>query len=361
MLGVGFLYSQKVARMRRRQLLGGLGVATAGAALGRGAAQAQADRSILLPPRLREGDRVGIVSPAGATFERDRLDLVVDAVKALGFVPRVAPHAMARYGYLAGTDAERAADVNAMFADATVKALLPIRGDWGSARILPYLDYDLIRANPKVVIGFSDISALLLGLYAQTGLVTFHGPHGLTAWRSGQVEPLRQILMEGAALSYSNPLLGADQDRLMRDQGRIQTLTPGRATGPLLGGNLSVISGIVGSPYMPDTTGAILFLEDVGEPPYRIDRMVTQLKLAGVLDGLAGFVFGQCAACGPGAAYGSLTLEEILQDHIQPLGIPAYAGAWIGHVEPLWTLPIGGSVTIDATAGTLQMRGAAVA
>ncbi len=345
--------------MRRRQLLGSLGVATAGVALGRGAVQAQS-HSMLLPPRLRQGDVVGIVSPAGATFERDRLDLVIDAVKALGFVPRVAPHAMARYGYLAGTDAERADDVNAMFADPTVKALMPIRGDWGSARILPYLDYDLIRANPKVVIGFSDISALLLGLYAQTGLVTFHGPHGITSWREGQVEPLRQILMEGAALTYRNPLLGADQDRLMRDQGRIQTITSGQATGPLLGGNLSVISGIVGSPYMPDTTGAILFLEDVGEPPYRIDRMVTQLKLAGVLNGLAGFVFGQCAACGPGSGYGSLTLEEILQDHIRPLGIPAYAGAWIGHVEPLWTLPIGGSVTMDAAEGTLQMRAAAV-
>ena len=361
MLGVEYLYSQKVARMRRRQLLGGLGVATAGVALGRGAIQAQTqERPILLPPRLREGDVVGIVSPAGATYERDRLDLVLDAVTALGFVPQVAPHALARYGYLAGTDAERAADVNAMFADPAVKALLPIRGDWGSARILPHLDYDLIRANPKVVIGFSDISALLLGVYAQTGLVTFHGPHGITAWRAGQVEPLRQILMEGAALSYSNPLLGADQDRLMRDQGRIQTITPGRATGPLLGGNLSVISGIVGSPYMPDTIGAILFLEDVGEPPYRVDRMLTQLKLAGVLDGLAGFVFGQCTACGPGAAYGSLTLEDILQDHIRPLGIPAYAGAWIGHVEPIWTLPIGGVVTMDAAAGRLQMQAPAV-
>ncbi|MBD1872846.1 LD-carboxypeptidase [Nodosilinea sp. FACHB-131] len=345
--------------MRRRQLLGGLGVAAAGVALGQRAVQAQG-RPTLLPPRLRAGDTVGIVSPAGATFEGDRLNLVVDAVKALGFVPRVAPHALARYGYLAGTDAERAADVNALFADPAVKALLPIRGDWGSARILPYLDYDLIRANPKVVIGFSDISALLLGLYAQTGLVTFHGPHGLTSWRDDQVEPLRRILINGETLTYTNPLLGADQDRLMRDQGRIHTITPGRATGPLLGGNLSVISGIVGSPYMPDTTGAILFLEDVGEAPYSIDRMLTQLKLAGVLDGLAGFVFGQCTACGPGEGYGSLTLNDILQDHIKPLGIPAYAGAWIGHVEPLWTLPIGGPVTMDATVGSLQMQAPAV-
>jgi muramoyltetrapeptide carboxypeptidase len=240
-----------------------------------------AQQPVVKPPRLRGGDVVGIVSPAGATFESDRLELVFDAVQALGLVPEVAPHALARYGYLAGTDTERAADLNAMFADPAVKALLPIRGDWGSARILPYLDYETIRANPKVIIGFSDISALLLGIYAQTGLVTFHGPHGITSWRPEQVEPLRRILINGETLTYSNPLLGADQDRLMRDQGRIQTITPGSATGPLIGGNLSVISGIVGSPYLPDTTGAILFLEDVGEPPYRIDRMLTQLKLAG--------------------------------------------------------------------------------
>jgi muramoyltetrapeptide carboxypeptidase len=351
--------------MRRRQLLVGLGAAATAVALGQQAAYSQGQSSPqgrpgVRPPRLRAGDTVAIVSPAGATFERDRLNLVLDAVKALGFVPLVAPHALARYGYLAGTDEERAADINAMFANPTVKALLPVRGDWGSARLLPYLDYDLIGAHPKVVIGFSDISALLLGLYAQTGLVTFHGPHGLTAWRSDQVDLLRRIVMAGEALTYSNPLLGADQDRLMRDQGRIHTLTAGRATGPLLGGNLSVIAGIVGSPYMPDTTGAILFLEDVGESPYRVDRMLTQLKLAGVLDGLAGFVFGQCTACGPGSGYGSLTLEEILQDHIQPLGIPAYSGAWIGHVEPMWTLPIGGMVTMDATIGTLQMQAAAV-
>lgn len=257
--------------MRRRRVLTGLGLATAGGiGLSSGAqAQAQAAPELRRPPRLRPGDRVGIVSPAGATFQRDRLDLVVDAVRALGFVPKLGAHVLDRYGYLAGTDQARAADLNAMFADPTVAAILPVRGDWGSARILPYLDYDQIRANPKVIIGFSDITSLLLGIHAQTGLVTFHGPHGITPWRGDQVDFLRQVLQDGEALTFTNPLLGADQDRLMRDQGRIYTITPGRATGPLIGGNLSVISGIVGSPYMPNTTGAILFLEDVGEAPTR--------------------------------------------------------------------------------------------
>ncbi|HEY9880028.1 MAG TPA: LD-carboxypeptidase [Leptolyngbyaceae cyanobacterium] len=357
--------------MRRRQFLVSSAIATLTCQLAgttRGLAQtqllvqdvAQNTSATLRPARLQPGDTVGILSPAGATFQPEDLNIVVDAVKGLGLVPKVAPHALSRYGYLAGTDAQRAADLNAFFADATVKALLPIRGDWGSARILPYLDYDLIKQNPKILVGFSDLTALLLGIHAQTGLVTFHGPNGLTAWRPDQTTPFRELLFEGKTLTFENPRLGEDQDRLMQVKGRIQTITPGQATGKLLGGNLSVLSGIIGSPYLPDTTGKVLFVEDVGESLYRIDRMLTQLKLAGVLDGLAGFIFGQCVNCGPGEDYGSLTLAEILRDHIQPLGIPAWAGAWIGHVEPLWTVPIGSQVRIDAATGQIQMLEAAV-
>jgi muramoyltetrapeptide carboxypeptidase len=345
--------------MRRRNLLAALGVAATGIAVSAKTGSARSS-ALMKPPRLRPGDTIGVFSPAGATFQQDQIDLVMDAVKGLGFVPKLAPHATERYGYLAGPDELRAADVNAMFADPSVAALMPIHGGWGSARILPYLDYDTIQANPKVLVGFSDITALLLGIYAQTGLITFHGPHGITSWREGQVNPLRRIVMDGEALTYTNPLLGDDQDRLMRVRGRVQTITPGQASGLLIGGNLSVISGIVGSPYMPDTNGAILFLEDIGEAPYRVDRMLTQLKLAGILDNLAGFVFGQCTNCSPGETYGSLTLGQILDDHIKPLGIPAWSGAWIGHVEPLWTLPIGGRATIDTHTGSIQMQSAAV-
>jgi muramoyltetrapeptide carboxypeptidase len=151
-----------------------------------------------------------------------------------------------------------------------------------------------------------------------------------------------------------------DADRLMQVRHRLQTITPGQAQGKLIGGNLSVLSGIVGSPYMPNPEGAILFLEDIGENIYRLDRMITQLKLAGILDQLAGFVFGQCTNCLPDADYGSLTLEQVLDDHIRPLGIPAWSGAVIGHVEPVLTLPIGTRVNIDAAAGTIQMLEPAV-
>lgn len=344
--------------MRRRQLwqaLGGLGIGTWATRWG-GAIAAAETLPVLRPPRLRSGDRVGIVSPAGATYSATDLAIVTDAVAALDLVPVVGDHVLATYGYLAGTDVQRAADLNRFFADPTIAAVLPIRGDWGSARVLPYLDYDTIRQNPKILIGFSDITALLLGIHAQTGLVTFHGPHGLTGWQADQVDVLRQVLFDGEPLTYTNPLVGGDQSRLMRVQGRLHTITPGRVRGPLFGGNLSVLSGIAGSPYLPDLTDAILFVEDIGEAPYRVDRMLTQLKLAGLLDQLRGFVFGQCTNCGPGPFYGSLTLEQILEDHLAPLGIPAVAGLWIGHVDPLWTLPLGLPTTLDTAAGSLTVE-----
>lgn len=310
---------------------------------------------ILKPPRLQAGDTVGILSPAGATFRQEDLDIVMDAVRGLGLVPRPMPHVLDRYGYLGGRDRNRAEDVNRGFADPDIAALLPIRGGWGSARLLPYLDYDLIRQNPKVIVGFSDLTALLLGITAQTGLVTFHGPNGLTAWRPDQTIPFRQVLFEGQALTFEPPPAPEDRDRLMQVKFRVNTITPGQAQGRLYGGNLSVLAALVGSPYLPDLTGAILFVEDVGESIYRIDRLVTQLKLAGILDQLAGFVFGQCTNCGPSEGYGALTLEEVLQDHIAPLGIPAWSNAAIGHVEPILTLPLGLEVAIDAQAGRITM------
>lgn len=315
---------------------------------------------LLKPNRLQLGQTVGILSPAGATFLEDQLNVVVEAVEALGLVPKLAPHVRDRYGYLAGRDEDRAADVNQLFADPTVAALLPIQGGWGSSRILPYLDYETIRQNPKIITGFSDLTSLLLGIHAQTGLVTFHGPNGLTAWRSPQTTSFREVLFYAGQSVIRNEWSAGDGQRLMQVDNRIRTITPGQAQGRLIGGNLSVLSGIVGSPYMPNLDGAILFLEDVGEYIYRMDRMITHLKLAGVFDNLAGFILGQCPGCGPDPDYGSLTLEQVLDDHIKPLGIPAWSGAAIGHVEPVLTLPMGTQVAIDAAVGSIEMIEAAV-
>lgn len=314
----------------------------------------------LRPPRLHPGDGVGIVSPAGAVFESADLDIVLDAVRALGLVPHVGQHVLDRYGGLAGTDRDRAADVNAFFTDDRVQLLLPVRGGWGSSRILPYLDYGGIRRHPKVLVGFSDITALLLGIHARTGLVTFHGPNGFSSWRTLQTDWFRRVLFAGEALEFANPPAPGDSDRLMATENRIQTIVPGRARGPLIGGNLSVLCALGGSRYFPDCEGAILFVEDTGEAPYRLDRLLGQLHLAGILERLAGFIFGQCPGCTPGPGYGALTLEEILRDRLVPLGIPAFSGAYLGHVENLATLPIGLPVEMDTTGGRIQFRGPAV-
>lgn len=318
------------------------------------------DRSILKPPRLKPGAVVGIISPASATFVREELNIVIDAVRGLGLVPKLAPHVSDRNGYLAGTDSDRAADINQFFQDPQIAALIPIRGGWGCSRVLPYLNYQTIRQNPKVIIGFSDITSLILGINAQTQLVTFHGPNGFSSWRTTQTDYFRRVLFNAERVTYINSKDGDDADRLMQVKNRIQTITPGKARGKLIGGNLSVLSGIVGSPYVPDLEGAILFLEDTGENIYRLDRLMTHLKVAGLLDKLAGFVFGQCPGCTPDADYGSLTLEEVVWGHIQPLKIPAFYGAAIGHLENIVTLPIGLEVEINASKGAIAMLEPAV-
>jgi muramoyltetrapeptide carboxypeptidase len=342
----------------RRQFLAH--AATTSFSLTMGAKPALAVSRKLKPARLRPGAGVGLISPASATFLEEEIDIVVDAIHGLGLVPYLAPHLRDRYGYLGGKDIDRAADVNRFFADSKIAALMPMRGGWGCSRMLPYLDYQLIRRNPKIIVGFSDITTLILGIHAQTGLVTFHGPQGLTSWLPDQTEYFRRILFGGEMVTFENLKDSSDTDRLMRVKNRIQTINPGKARGRLIGGNLSVFSGIVGSPYVPNLKGAILFLEDVHENVYRLDRLITHLKVAGVFKQIAGFIFGQCPDCSPDADYGSLTLEEVVWDHIKPLGVPAFFGAEIGHIETILTLPIGVEVEIDANLGKIQMLEPAV-
>ena len=319
-----------------------------------------ASPSTILPPRLSPGDTVGVVAPASATFQTVDIAIARESLEALGLKVRIGKHVLARHGYLAGRDEDRAADINAFFADSDVRAVLPIRGGWGSSRVLPHLDYELIRRNPKVVVGFSDITALHMAIQAKTGLVTFHGPNGMGRWDEWSLDTFKRVLFAGEAVTMENPAKLSDRNALAQTEHRVQTITPGTARGRLLGGNLTVLTAIIGSPYLPSFDGAILFLEDVGEDLYRVDRMFTQLKLAGILDRIRGFVFGTCAECEPGEGFASLTLEEIFADHIKPLGVPAWFGAMIGHQTPQWTVPVGIDAEIDAAKGTIRMLAPAV-
>ena len=345
--------------MNRRAFLGSLASASVAAGI-HWPVPVGAAPPVVRPKRLAAGDTVALVAPASATFQSVDLDIARESLEALGLKVKVGRHLMERHGYLAGIDKERAADINGFFADPAVHAVLPIRGGWGSARVLPYLDFDVIRRNPKILLGFSDITALLLAVHAKTGLITFHGPNGMGRWDAWSLEYLKRVLFNGEAVTMENPRTMTDRNSLVQIENRVRTIAAGTARGRLLGGNLTVLTTILGSPYLPSWDGAILFVEDVGEDLYRVDRMFTQLKLVGALEKIRGFVFGTCAECGPGEGFASLTLEEILADHIKPLGVPAWFGAMIGHQTPQWTLPVGADVEIDATKGTITMLAPAV-
>jgi len=344
----------------RRAFLGALGaVGAAGAASVRSAGAAPpAGPSVIRPRRLEVGDTIGLVAPANATFLAEELAIARETLEGLGLRVKLGRHLLDRYGYFAGTDESRAADVNAAFADPEVDAVFAIRGGWGSARLLPRLDYDAIRRHPKILLGYSDVTALLLAIHARTGLITFHGPVGISTWTPFSIEQMAGVLFEADAPLLSNPV--ELRDGIVQVEDRIQTITPGRARGRLLGGNLTVLTAIMGSPYLPSFDGAILFLEDTGEQVYRIDRMLTQLALAGVLSRVAGVVFGRCTDCTPGDGYGALTLDEVLADHVKTLRVPAFRGAMIGHIDKQFTIPVGAEAEIDADRGTIRLLAPAV-
>jgi muramoyltetrapeptide carboxypeptidase len=341
--------------MQRRAFLQSAAVAAVASSLPTNTRAAEPP-SIVKPKRLAPGDTVMLVAPANATFNTVDLQIAKESLTALGFNVKVGAHLLDRHGYLAGDDKARAGDINKAFDDKSIAAVHAIRGGWGSARLLPYLDFETIRRNPKIMIGYSDVTALLLSIHAKTGIVTFHGPIGLGRWDAYSLDYYKRVLFNGEQVTYSNKQGLSDRNALVQTEFRSQTITHGKARGRLLGGNLTVMTAILGSPYLPDWDNAILFTEDVGEDYYRIDRMITQLKLAGVLGKIKGFIFGSCSECGPGDGnFGALTLEEIFADHIKPIGVPAWQGAMIGHGQPQWTLPVGAEVEIDADAGTIRL------
>ena len=341
--------------MRRRGFLTGAALAASLPLVPAGASAAPASSSLRrrLPPALRPGDTIGVVSPSSAIDDSLSLQLAREAIEALGFRVKEGAHVAARRGYLAGTDAERAADLNAMFADPGVHAIVCLRGGWGAARLLPLLDYARIRRSPKILLGFSDVTALHCALQAKAGLVSFHGPMGSSSWNAFNVDQFRRLFLARELMDYRNRQEAGDE--LVPRRNRTMTIRGGKARGELVGGNLAVLVALAGTPYMPDLEGRILFLEDVGEAPYRIDRMFSTLRLSGALDRLAGFIFGECTDCEPGGGYGSLTLEQILDDYIRPLGIPAYRGAMIGHVREQFIVPVGGRVELDADGGRFRL------
>ncbi len=307
-------------------------------------------RALLRPARLREGDTLGFVNPSGALHEDEAYERAHAALRGLGLRTREAPNLRARYGHMAGTPRQRADDLHAMFSDPGIAGILAVTGGSGANRVLPLLDMGLLARHPKFLGGFSDLTALITAVHGATGLVTFHSPLARSDWNAFSAEHFRAVAMAGEA-----PLLRNPADLPPRP------LCGGVARGPLQGGNLAVLTSLAGTPHFPDLTGAILFLEDVNEYLYRVDRMFTTLALGGHLARVAGVVLGGFTSCKPSeGSYGTLTLDEILADHLGGLGVPVLRNAAFGHIGPKWTLPLGVPAELDADAGTLRLLEAAV-
>lgn len=296
--------------------------------------------------RLNRGDTIGIIAPAATYFSQENLNLFIQKIEELGFIPLLGKNINNRYGYLAGTDQERADDLNSMVANDLVKAIIAIRGGWGCARILPLLNFNLIAQKPKAFIGFSDITSLLNAISAKTGLVTYHGPVAVSDWENEfSLSVFQEVLLKGHKIKMDQP----------DTKQPFYTITPGKATGQIFGGNLSVLTDMIGTPYLPDWQGKILFLEDVTEDIFRIDRMLTQMRLAGIFDQVVGIVFGTCDKCAAPEPEKSLTLQQVLLDNLKPCRKPAFFGLKFGHVTEKYVVPIGLPVELDADKGFVRM------
>ncbi|HEX2204250.1 MAG TPA: LD-carboxypeptidase [Longimicrobium sp.] len=305
---------------------------------------------MIRPPALRPGARVALVAPAGPLGE-GAVERAVERVRAWGFEPVPGEACHGRHGYLSAPDAARAADFNAALRDPSVDAVWSLRGGYGVMRILDAIDWEALVARPKALIGFSDNTALHLAA-RRLGVVSFHGPHPATV-------EMNDFAQAGLWRVLTDP---APAGRLPFPEGdaSTETITGGVAEGPLVGGNLSLVASTLGTAYAIDAEGALLFLEEVGEPAYRVDRMLTQLRLAGVLDHVAGVVIGGFTETPEGASPDHPAVEEVLRDRLGDLGVPVAVGFPFGHVADNWTLPVGVRARLDAGAGRLEVLEGAV-
>jgi muramoyltetrapeptide carboxypeptidase len=312
------------------------------------------------PSHLNPGNTIAIVAPASPPPDPKSLDRGVAVLEGLGFRVQLARHARRRHGFLAGSDRERAGDLMKCFLDSKVRAILCVRGGYGSGRLLPLLDYEAIRRHPKIFIGYSDITALHCALRSKAGLVTFHGPMAGADF----AEPgLPDFTVQSFLRTVSQPDAPGSICHGY-DGGTVKVLRPGQASGLLVGGNLSLICASLGTPYEPPLRKNILCFEDTGEAPYRIDRMLTQLLQAGLLQQVVGVGVGIHRNCqDPKAATAGeyrQSLEDVLRERLFPLKVPVVIGLPFGHVCCNATLPLGARATLDGDSGDLRITQAAV-
>ena len=311
---------------------------------------------ILRPAALKPGDLIGIVAPASAPSVQEKIDKGAEYLERLGYRVKLGKNVRAVRGYLAGTDEERAADINEMFGDKKVKAIIAVRGGYGTPRILHLLNYSVIKRNPKILVGYSDLTALQLAIFRKTGLVTFSGPmSGVEMWN--QIDPFTEEHFWSMVTSPQKQGPIVNPDGLP-----FQTLCKGKASGTLLGGNLSLITAILGTPFAPSFKYSILFLEEIEEENYRFDRMLCQLRLAGILKETKGILIGELTdvkASDTSKPY--LTVEQVVDDYLGHLPIPVMRNLVYGHVPRKLTMPIGIEARMDTETGSVEFLESAVA
>jgi muramoyltetrapeptide carboxypeptidase len=307
----------------------------------------------LLPKPLLKGFTVGLIAP-GYAFPEKIIAEVSALLNDMGYEPYYTHRILERHGYFSNTDEERAADMNHMFSNTNVDAILCIRGGYGCTRILGMLDYDNIKANPKPLIGFSDVTALLNGIHKMTGLIAFHGPVGSSLDDSYTKQCFKNML----SVSEELPVISNTELEPKYTNDPIYeryTITSGRAEGELCGGSLTLINALIGTPHEIDFTDKLVCIEDIDEAPYRIDRMLTQLVEGPTFKKAAGIIFGVCIGCNESSNPNSFSLKEVLLDRIRPLGIPAVYGMSFGHVKQNFTFPIGAKASFDTHTMTISI------
>lgn len=312
---------------------------------------------LIRPRRLSPGDTLGIIAPASAPPDPQAIDRAVAVLEKLGFKVKLAPNVRRRHGYLAGSDRERAADLMRMFTDRKVQAILCVRGGYGTARLLPLLDYRLIHANAKIFVGYSDLTSLHCAFLTRASLISFHGPMLNSDFVHEEMPKFTwQRFLQTLGCSAPDAK-GTGSILAGYRRQTVKVLRGGSASGQLIGGNLALLCTTIGTPWEPVFKGRILFFEDVGEPPFRFDRMLTHLLNCGLLQQVAGIAIGSNADCeDPKAKVAKeyrQTLEDVLKERLRPLKIPIVTGFPFGHVPHNATLPVGTRVTLDANRGDL--------
>jgi muramoyltetrapeptide carboxypeptidase len=319
-------------------------------------------QEVIKPRRLSQGDTIGLIMPASAPFEiRQTIIEATEKMHNLGFEVKLGQNVYQRMGYLAGSDEQRVSDIHDMFQDKTVQAIISVRGGYGSHRLLKYLDYQLIKRNPKIFLGYSDITSLLLAIHKMTGLITFHGPVAVSTFTEYTQKYFYKTLTRPEPVGL---IEDAPYDENLQTTNRIITIKSGKAKGRLVGGNLTLICTTIGTPYEIETKDRILFLEDVGEEPHDIDRYLTHLDNAGKLESCAGIVFDRMEKVRPAdykpGYYTNLSKEDVIFDRLKSYDFPCCMGLSLGHVADKPTLPLGVLAEMDADIGRLSLLESAV-